>query len=75
MEECGHPCGFVDFQLTMGTLFDDLLFATCRNGVKFTHNIQTIRLFLKKWVVLAWVFICIRDGVAKQGVLHWTCLP
>ena len=39
-------------------------------GVQFAHDIQTLRLFLRKRMALAWAFICIMDEVAKQGVLH-----
>lgn len=39
-------------------------------GVKFAHDIQALRLFLKKWVALAWAFICSMEKVAMQGVFH-----
>ena len=55
---------------------DDPLLIVRREGVKFAHDIQNLRLIiLKKWVALAWVFMCIRDEMVKQGVLHCDLSP
>ena len=44
-------------------------------GVKSSHDIQSLRLFFKKWVTFVGMFICIMDEVANQGVFHYdSCL-
>lgn len=70
------PFGYVVSQMNMGPFWNDpSLVARGGGGVKFAHDIQVLRLFLKKQVAFAWMFICMMMRWPSKVSFIVTYLP